>query len=161
MSDSVSEAEEQGPKVWVDADALPGVVRDLLVRASIKRELDVVLVANRWMPQPKSAWIEIVTVSAGADVADDYIVEQCRDGDLVVTFDIPLASRAVEEGAQVVTPHGNVLDASNVSEALSYRDFSQELRDMGVQTGGPSPFSDQNKQAFANALDRWITKARR
>ena len=148
-------------KIWVDADALPNVVKELLVRASIRREVDVVLVANRWMPQPKSAWVEVVTVSAGADVADDHIVEQCEPDDLVVTFDIPLAARAVAEGAIVVTPHGVELDESNVSERLSFRDFSQQLRDHGVQTGGPSAFGDREKQAFANALDRWITKRRK
>ncbi len=154
----MSETESKGPKIWVDADALPGVIREVLIRASLKREVDVVMVANTWIRQPKSAWVEVVTVSAGADVADDYIVEHCDAGDLVVTFDIPLAARAVEKKAQVVTPHGKVLDEANVTEALSFRDFSQQLRDVGIQTGGPSAFSDKDKQNFANALDRWITK---
>lgn len=162
MDETTSEPEEVGDDrpscVWVDADALPGAVRELLVRASVRREVRVVFVANQWMPRPNSAWVEIVTVSAGADVADDYIVEQCAEGDLVVTFDIPFAARAVERGATVVTPRGNVLDERNVTEALSFRDFSQELRDVGIQTGGPAAFSDRDKQLFANALDRWLTR---
>ena len=125
-----SNSDESQPKVWVDADALPGAIREILVRASVRREVSVVLVANQWMRQPKSAWVEIVTVSAGADVADDHIVENCGPGDLVVTSDLPLAARAVEEGAQVVTPYGRVLDESNVSEHLSFRDFSEQLREM-------------------------------
>lgn len=145
------------PTVWVDADAAPAAVRDILVRASLKRGVDVVLVANRWMQKPRAARVSVVTVADGADVADDYIVERCERGDLVVTFDIPLAARAVERGARVVTPHGKELDADNVRERLSMRDFGDYLRSVGVDTGGPSAFNDRHKQAFANALDRWLT----
>lgn len=144
--------------IWVDADALPGAIKEILVRASVKRGVDIVLVANQWLPKPKAARVEIVTVSAGADVADDYIVEHCQSADLVITSDIPLAARAVEKGAMVITPYGKVLDEDNVREHLSIRDFSTELRDQGIETGGPSAFGQQQRQAFANALDRWITK---
>lgn len=143
--------------IWVDADAAPNACKDILVRASRKREVDVVLVANRWLQKPKSTRVSVVTVSSGEDVADDYIVEQCEAGDLVITFDIPLAARAVEEGAVVVTPHGKELDETNVRARLSRRDFAHQLRSMGIDTGGPSAFGDRQKQAFANALDRWIT----
>ncbi len=144
--------------IWVDADAAPNAVKDILVRASQRREVDVVLVANRWLQKPKAARISVVTVAAGEDVADDYIVEHCAEGDMVITFDIPLAARAVEKGATVVTPHGKELDEGNVRERLSRRDFSHYLRSIGVETGGPSAFGNTEKQAFANALDRWLTR---
>lgn len=143
--------------IWVDADAAPNAVKDILVRASLRREVDVIFVANRWLQKPKSARVSVVTVGAGEDVADDYIVEHCEEGDVVITFDIPLAARAVEKGAQVITPHGKELDANNVRERLSRRDFSHFLRSIGEDTGGPSAFGDAQKQAFANALDRWLT----
>jgi uncharacterized protein YaiI (UPF0178 family) len=143
--------------IWVDADAAPNACKEILVRASRKRDFDVVLVANRWLEKPKAARVTVQTVGMGEDVADDYIVEQCQEGDLVVTFDIPLAARAVEEGALVITPHGKELDESNVRERLSRRNFAHELRSAGIDTGGPSAFGASQKQAFANALDRWLT----
>lgn len=147
--------------IWVDADAAPTAVREILVRASRKREVDVVFVANRWMPKPKSHRASAVSVSAGADAADDYIAENCEQGDLVITADIPLAARAVEAGAQVITPYGRELDEANVREALSMRDFKEELREFGVDSGGPPPYGRVQKREFANALDRWITQAKR
>ena len=143
--------------IWVDADAAPNACKDILVRASRRCEVDVVLVANHWIDKPKAARVTVQGVGLGADAADDYIVEQCEEGDLVVTFDIPLAARAVEQGAVVITPHGKELDESNVRERLSRRNFAHKLREMGVQTGGPSAFGASQKQAFANALDRWLT----
>lgn len=143
--------------IWVDADAAPNATKKILTRASLTRGVDVVLVANRWMQKPKSRRVSVVTVAPGDDVADDYIVEHCAAGDMVVTFDIPLAARAVEQGARVVTPHGNELDASNVRTRLSARDFADQLRSMGVDTGGPDAFNNAHKEAFANALDRWLT----
>lgn len=148
-------------KIWVDADATPNAIKEILVKASWKREIDVVFVANRWMEKPKSSRATAVVVSAGADVADDHIVEELEAGDLVISADIPLAARVVEKGGEVLTPYGRELDEENVREALSLRDFQQELRDQGVQAGGPPPFSESHKQAFANALDRWITKVKR
>ena len=143
--------------IWVDADAAPNACKAILVRASRSREVDVVLVANRWLQKPKAARVTVQTVASGADAADDYIVEHCEEGDMVVTFDIPLAARAVDEGAIVITPHGKELDESNVRTRLSQRNFGHYLRSIGVDTGGPSAFGDQQKQAFANALDRWLT----
>jgi uncharacterized protein len=147
--------------IWVDADACPRAVKEILVRAANKRGVDIVFVANRWMQPPKSPRVRTVTVTAGADVADDHIVEACQPGELVITFDIPLAARAVEKGAVVITPHGTELDATNVGERLSLRDFKEDLRNMGVETGGPSAFGELEKRAFANALDRWITASQR
>lgn len=145
-------------KIWVDADATPGAVKDILTKTSLNRDVDVTLVANHWLQKPKSWRVEVVTVPAGADVADDYIVEHCQSGDLVITADIPLAARVIEKGAEVITAYGRPLDAENVREALSMRDFNEELRNLGVMTGGPPPFGNEQKQAFANALDRFITR---
>ncbi|MBA2664272.1 MAG: YaiI/YqxD family protein [Bradymonadaceae bacterium] len=144
--------------IWVDADALPRAVKEILVKASIRRQIDVVLVANRWLEKPKARQVTTVLVTAGADVADDHIAEHCQPGDLVITADIPLAARAVEAGAEVVTPYGRVLDEQNVREALSIRDFQDDLRSTGVMTGGPAPFGNAERQAFANALDRWLAQ---
>ncbi len=153
-------SEENEPKIWVDADAAPRLCREILIRAADKREIDVVFVANRWMEEPKSIRASTYVVPQGPDVADDYIADNCKAGDLCITADIPLAARVVEVGGQVITPRGRDLDKDNVTEALSLRDFNDELRSMGVQTGGPPPFDDKAKQAFANALDRWITRAK-
>ena len=132
-------------KIWVDADGLPRKAREILVRASRKREVDVVMVKNGWMDQPKSPRIEVILVKQGADVADDRIAEEIEEGDLCITADIPLAARVVEKGARVITPHGRELDESDVREALSIRDFHTELRDQGVKTGGPAPYDDKVK----------------
>ncbi len=144
--------------IWIDADALPGTCREILYRAATRREVQITLVANRWLEEPKSDYIAAKIVPQGADEADDWIVEQCKEGDFVITADIPLADRVVEKGCKVLTPRGRELDGSNVKEALSYRDFGQDLREMGIQTGGASPFSTKDTQKFANALDRWLTK---
>ena len=145
-------------KIWIDADALPGLIKDVLFRAANKREVYITLVANRWLQEPPSDYIDAKVVSAGADEADDWIVENCDAGELVITADIPLAARVVERGATVITPRGRELTESNVAEALSLRDFGTELREMGIQTGGAAPFSPKDTQSFSNALDRWITK---
>lgn len=145
-------------KIWVDADALPRAAREILVRASVKREIEIVFVKNGWMDQPKSPRVEVVLVSQGPDVADDHIADEIESGDLCITADIPLAARVVEKGARVITPHGKELDETGIGEALSLRNFYTDLREQGVQTGGPAPYDDKVKQQFANSLDRWITK---
>ena len=144
--------------IWVDADALPRAARDILARAALKREVDVTFVANGWFQKPDVARVEVVLVAPGEDVADDHIAEHIEAGELCITSDIPLAARAVDKGARVITPYGRELDEESVQEALSVRDFHTELRESGVQTGGPKPYDDGAKQKFANALDRWITK---
>ncbi len=143
--------------IWVDADAAPRPCKAILFKAAAKRSVDVILVANGWQTVPGGR-VSFVQVPGGPDVADDYIAERCAKGDLVITADIPLAARAVEKGAEVLTPHGRELDADSVGEALSVRDFNQELRDLGVMTGGPRPYDGKAKQRFANALDRWIAR---
>ena len=144
--------------IWVDADAMPKAVKEVLYRAGQKRRIEVVFVANAWLTIPRSEFLRSVRVSHGADVADDYIAEHCEQGDLVISADVPLAARVVEKGATVLQPHGRELTEENVSEVLSFRDFGDALRNAGIETGGPPPFSNAQKGKFSNALDRWITR---
>lgn len=144
--------------IWVDADATPRPVKDVLFNASYRRDIRLVLVANSWMRHPSSGLISFVQVAAGADVADDYIAEHAVAGDLVITQDVPLAARVVPAGVSVIQPSGTELDQDSVDEALSMRDFKESLRNSGGLTGGPPPFSNKQKQKFSNALDRWITR---
>jgi uncharacterized protein YaiI (UPF0178 family) len=145
-------------RVWVDADAIPRGVKEVLFRAAERRGVDLTLVANSWMSVPRGSGVVFVQVSQGADVADDYIAEHARAGDLVITQDVPLAARLVPMGVAVIQPHGRELDQASIDEALALRDFSEFLRNSGEVTGGPAPFGAKQKQTFSNALDRWITR---
>lgn len=145
--------------IWVDADGLPRDVRSLLVRTASKRQVRVVLVANHYIERPITRFVEIVQVAPGMDKADDYIAEQAGRGDLVVSDDVPLAARSVEAGATVLQFRGRQLDESNVREALSIRDAGAELREMGIEVGGPKGWRQQDRNAFANGLDRWVSRA--
>lgn len=146
--------------IWVDADATPRAVKEVLFKASLRRDVPVVLVANSWLEVPRRGRVRLVQVGRGPDVADDYIAEQAQTGDLVVTADVPLAARVVPKGAAVIQPHGRELDQASIDEALAMRDFKESLRDMGEMTGGPPPYGVKQKQQFSNALDRWITRRR-
>ena len=146
------------PTIWIDADAAPRDCKDVLFRAAERRGVDLILVANRAIKTPKLSRIRSVQVAQGFDVADDYIVEHCQAGDLVITNDIPLAAQIVEKGAIALRPRGELLDAKNVRQQLAMRDFMDDMRGAGVVTGGPSPFGPKEKQAFSNTLDRWLTK---
>jgi hypothetical protein len=146
------------PTIWIDGDAAPKDCKSVVFKASARRGVDVVIVANRWQQIPKSSRIRFVQVGAGMDVADDYIVAECEAGDLIITADIPLAAEVVEKGGVVIDPRGKELDASNVRQALAMRDFATELRAGGMTMGGPPAYAAKDKQRFANALDRWITK---
>lgn len=145
--------------VWVDSDGVPRVILQLAVRSAINRKFRLVLVANRWVEAIRSNWVEVIQVSSGADVADMYIVDNLSHRDLVLSDDVPLAAKAVEAGAQVLQFRGRMLTEKNVREALSLRDFGTELRDAGIQTKGASSWSPKDKQAFANAFDRWVSMA--
>lgn len=145
-------------RVWVDADACPRPVKDILFRAADRRKVDVILVANASMAVPRSARVRSLTVPHGFDAADDYIVEHSEAGDMVVTQDIPLAAQLVEKGVAVINPRGAELDGSNIGERLSVRNFMDEMRGAGMQTGGPSAFRERDKQAFANGFDRVLTR---
>ena len=146
--------------VYIDADATPRAVKEVLYRAAERRGIRLIFVANSWMRVPAYGDISFVQVESGPDVADDWIAEHAGDGDLVITQDIPLAARVVPKGSAVVQPSGRQLDAESIAEALAVRDLKEELRDLGQVTGGPPPYGAKQKQAFSNALDRWITSQR-
>jgi len=143
-------------QIWVDADACPGVVKDILYRVAERRQLHLTLVANQMLRTPPSPWIRAVQVPGGFDVADAEIVARVSSGDVVITADIPLAASALDKGAHVIDPRGERFTADNIRERLSMRSFMDELRSSGVNTGGPPPFGQADRQAFANALDRLL-----
>lgn len=148
-------------KIWVDADGCPRAVKEIVFRASQRRQVTTTLVANRPLATPPSKWITSIVVKAGLDVADDWIAQHVEPEDIVITSDIPLAARVVEKGATGINPRGEVYTADNVRARLSVRDFMHELRESGIETGGAPPFGPKDKQRFANALDRSLTSRRR
>jgi len=148
-------------RIWVDADACPGVIKDILYRAAERAELHLILVANQVLRTPASPWIRVVQVGRGFDVADNHIANAVESGDLVITADIPLAAGVVEKGASALNPRGELYSRENVRELLDMRNFMDTLRSTGVETGGPSPFSHADRQAFANQLDRFLARQRR
>ena len=147
-------------RIWVDADACPGEIKQLLYRAAERRRIKVTLVANQRMRTPRSEYIDSVLVTAGMDVADRRIVELVEPGDLVVTADIPLAAEVVAKSAQALDPRGELCTDANVGERLAVRNLLDELRAGGQVTSGPANFSAKDRQAFANQLDRWLTAAK-
>jgi uncharacterized protein YaiI (UPF0178 family) len=147
-------------RIWIDADACPRAVKDVVFRASQRTSTPVSVVANKAMHVPPSELISMIQVAGGPDVADDHIAEHAGAGDIAITADIPLAARLVDARVVVLTPRGEELDHENVQERLSVRDFMSDLRDTGVMTGGPRAFSEKDKRSFANALDRALSRAR-
>jgi len=145
-------------KIWVDADACPKPVKDILFRLADRTEITVTLVANQQMRLPDSPFIQLIQVGHGADIADDEIVNKCEAGDLIITADIPLAARVVERGALALDPRGKVYDKNNIRHILSMRNFMDELRGSGVETGGPAGFGQKERFKFANELDRLIAQ---
>ena len=146
-------------QIWVDADACPSEVKELLFRAAKRRKVQVILVANQPLRTPRSEFIQNLVVPAGPNVADQYIVENVVRGDLVITADIPLAAAVVAKGGQALNPRGERYTEENVGQRLATRNLLDELRGGGQITGGPPMFDAKARQAFANQLDRWITKA--
>ena len=144
--------------IWVDADACPGVIKDILYRAAQRASMQVTLVANRALQVPRSPWISMVQVPRGFDVADNHIVEVAAAGDLVITADIPLAAAAVGKGASALNPRGELYTKDNVQGLLDMRNFMDTLRSSGVETGGPPALSNSDRQMFAAQLDRWIAR---
>ena len=145
-------------KIWIDADACPKAVKEILYRVAERTEISVTLVANSRLHLPHSSFIHLIQVGSGADIADDEIADKCEAGDLVITADIPLAARVVEKGAQALDPRGTIYDKNNIGQVLSMRNFMDELRGSGVETGGPSGFGQKEKFSFANALDKFIAQ---
>lgn len=147
---------EATPQIWVDGDACPGVIKEIIFRAAERAKVQATLVANQWLRVPASRYIRAMQVEGGFDVADSAIVARVQAGDLVVTQDIPLAARVLAKGGIALNPRGELYTADNIAERLSMRNFMEELRGAGVQTGGPPVFHARDRQAFANALDRWL-----
>lgn len=147
-------------KIWVDADACPVVIKEILFRAAERTQTQVTLVANQYINTPGSSYITSVQVSQGFDVADNEIVKRMDAGDLVITADIPLASDVIDKGGHALSPRGEMYTADNIKARLSMRDFMETLRASGIDTGGPAAMSQGDRQAFANRLDRFLAQHR-
>ena len=146
-------------KIWVDADACPVVVKEILFRAATRTGVELTLVANQPLSTPSSANIKTVQVPGGFDVADDEIVKRLGAGDLVITSDIPLAAEVIAKGGHALSPRGEMHTRENIGARLNMRDFLDTMRSSGVEMGGgPAAFSQRDKQTFANELDRFLTK---
>ena len=147
--------------IWVDADACPAAIKEILYRAAQRVGVPLTLVANQPLHTPPSKLIRSVRVQRGFDVADRHIAESVQPGDLVITADIPLAAEIIEKGGEAINPRGEHYTTESIRERLAFRDLMAELRDTGEVTGGPPPLSPSDRQAFANALDRLLTRQRR
>ena len=148
-------------KIWVDADACPKVVKDILFRAAARVEISLILVANQYLSTPPSVWVKAIKVPAGFDVADNYIVQKVEDGDLVITGDIPLAAEVIEKNAMVISHRGERFTRNNIGQRLNMRDFMEEMRSTGDAKDGPPPLNHTDRQTFANALDQFLAQQAR
>lgn len=144
--------------IWVDADACPKPIKEILFRAATRIQIELILVANQMLAVPKSPWIRSLQVPKGFDVADNEIIRRVVAGDLVITADIPLASEVIAKGAKVLTPRGETYDAGSIAAALTMRNFMDTLRSSGVETGGPAVFNANDQREFARQLDRYLIK---
>ncbi len=145
-------------QIWVDGDACPNAVKEILYRAAERVKVDLVLVANAFLRPPRSKFISTIRVAAGFNEADNEIARCCGKGDLVVTADIPLAAAVVAKGAFALNPRGELYTEEIIAERLSMRNFMDDLRSSGIDTGGPAAMTQQDRQAFANSLDRFLTQ---
>ncbi|MDK8755129.1 YaiI/YqxD family protein [Acinetobacter radioresistens] len=148
-------------KLWIDADALPRILRDVIMRASDRYQLEVTFVANQNVGITPSVRTNSIQVMGGADQADQEIVNRMQNNDIVVTQDIPLAAQVIEKGGIAIHPRGEIFTTANIKARLHLRDFMDTLRGAGVQTGGPPPISDRDKREFASSLDQTILKQKR
>ncbi|MBE2257876.1 MAG: YaiI/YqxD family protein [Rhodobacteraceae bacterium] len=147
-------------QIWVDADACPGVIKDILFRAAQRAQIVTTLIANQMLRVPPSPYIRSLQVPAGFDVADNRIVSEVQPGDLVITADIPLAAEVIARQAHALNPRGEFYSSENISERLSVRNLMEELRGSGVDISGPAAFSHADRQAFARQLDRFLARQR-
>ncbi len=145
-------------KIWIDADACPGVIKEILYRACGRKQVELILVANQPLKVPPSPLIRTVQVPSGFDVADNYIVQNMSPGDLVITADIPLADEVIDAEGHAINPRGDFYTKENIKQRLTMRNFMEELRSTGQVSGGPPPLNHTDRQAFANALDRFLAK---
>jgi len=145
-------------KIWVDADACPVVIKEILYRAAERAKVQTILVANKLLRTPPSPYLHAIQVAAGFDVADNRIVQELNAGDLVITADIPLASEVIEKNAHALNPRGEFYSKENIQEHLTMRNFMEELRASGVETSGPDAFNVADRKSFAGQLDRFLAK---
>ncbi len=145
-------------KIWVDADACPVVIKEILFRAAERAQITTTLVANKLLRTPPSPYLHAIQVEAGFDVADNRIVQELTIGDLVITADIPLAAEVIEKNGHALNPRGEFYSKENIQERLTMRNFMEELRASGVETSGPSTFNASDRKAFAAQLDKFIAK---
>ena len=145
-------------KIWIDADACPKAIKEIVYKASERLRIETILVANQAIAKPRSPMIKSIVVDKGPDVADQYIVDEMDPDDLVITQDIPLADLVVTKGGLAINPRGDIYTEASIKERLSIRDFMTDLRDAGMQTGGPKSFSEQDKRKFASSFDKIINK---
>lgn len=145
-------------KIWIDADACPKAVKEVTFKFSSRMKISVVMVANSYLSVPEGGWVTSIQVGKGDDVADFYIVEHVGEGDIVITADIPLAGQVIEKGAIAIGPRGDLYTQENISERLSVRDFMKDLRDSGVNTGGPLPYGLKDKEKFTNVIHKLLVK---
>ncbi len=148
-------------QIWVDADACPNVIKEILFRVAERARIMVTLVANQPVPVPRMQYVRAVQVAQGFDIADNEIVLRCEPGDLVITADIPLAAEVIAKGATALNPRGELYTKENVKARLNMRDFMDTMRSSGIHTGGPPALNQRDRQAFANALDRFVARVRR
>ncbi len=160
-TDASGTASPGATRVWVDADACPNVIKDILFRAAERAQVETILVANQWIRTPPSRFVRSMQVAGGLDAADSAIVDRIGRGDLVVTADIPLASLAIAKGALALNPRGELYTTDTIAQRLSMRNFMDELRGAGIATGGPPALHARDRQAFANALDTWLAQRAR
>jgi uncharacterized protein YaiI (UPF0178 family) len=147
--------------IWIDADACPRAAKELVFKFALKRKLEVIMVAGQPQIKPALACVRLIVVESGMDAADDYLVEQAQPGDLVICSDVPLADRLVKKGVDALDPRGKEFDSRNMGERLAVRNLMTDLRDQGQMGGGQPPYGEKEKQAFANALDRLLTRLTR
>ena len=144
--------------IWVDADACPVVIKQILFKAANRTQTNLVLVANQYVPVPPSPYISAMQVASGFDVADDEIVKRVETDDMVITADIPLADEIITKGAHALSPRGELFSKENIKSRLNIRDFMDTMRSSGAQTKGPPPLNQQDRQAFANQLDKYLAQ---
>ena len=146
-------------KIWVDADACPITIKDIIIRAAQRKKIDTYFVANHPIKVPPSPYLSFTQVEQGFDVADNFIVQRAERGDLVITQDIPLASEVIAKDCHAINPRGERWTKDNIGARLNMRDFMETMRSSGIQTGGPSALNQRDKMTFANSLDRILAKA--
>ena len=145
-------------KIWVDADACPVVIKEILFKAATRTQVITTFIANQYIKTPPSPYLKSIQVASGFDVADNEIVKLCDPDDLIITADIPLAAEVIEKGAQALNPRGEMYSLDSIKQKLNMRDFMDTMRASGVQTGGQAPLNQKDRQNFANNLDRYLTQ---